>query len=112
MSNLWEETIEFLKENDKTFEDVLFIQGEDFKVTKENFEIVAKKTDYDSGFGAQHVPKDLVLVGDDWWIERYEYDGAEWWDFKSIPARKQYMKIITNLHKGMWDTLKDMNEDE
>lgn len=49
MSNLWEETIEFLKENDKTFEDVLFIQGGDFKVTKENFEIVAKKTKKDGG---------------------------------------------------------------
>ena len=112
MSNLWEETIEFLKENGKTFEDVLFIQGEDFKVTKENFEIVAKKTDYDSGFGAQHVATDLVLVGDGWWIERCGYDGSEWWDFKSIPARKQYMNNITNLHKGMWDTLKEMNEVE
>ena len=109
MSNLWEETIEFLKENSKTFEDVLYIQGEDFKVTKENFEIVAKKTDYDSGFGAQHVATDLVLVGDDWWIERCEYDGSEWWDFKSIPIRKRYMKNITNLGKGMWDTLEDMN---
>lgn len=63
------------------------------------------------GYGAQHVPKDLVLVGEDWWIERYEYDGAEWWDFKSIPARKQYIKNIKNLHKGMWDTLKEMNEE-
>ena len=112
MSNLWEETIELLKEKDKTFDDVLYIQGDDFKVTKENFESVAKKTDYDSGFGAQHVATDLVLVGDDWWIERAEYDGSEWWEFKSIPVRKQYMKNITNLHKGMWDTLKDMNEDE
>lgn len=34
MCNLWEETIEFLKKNDKTFEDVLYIQGIDFKVTK------------------------------------------------------------------------------
>lgn len=112
MSNLWEETIEFLKENDKTFEDVLFIQGDDFNVTKENFESVAKKTDYDSGFGAQHVATDLMLVGDDWWIERAEYDGSEWWEFKSIPVRKQYMKNITNLHKGMWDTLKKMNKIE
>lgn len=112
MSNLWEETIKFLKEKDKTFEDVLFIQGDDFKVTKENFESVAKKTDYNSGFGAQRVATDLVLVGDDWWIERAEYDGSEWWEFKSIPVRKQYMKNITNLHKGMWDTLKEMNEVE
>lgn len=80
-------------------------------ITLENFVSVATYTDYSSDYGAQHVPKDLVLVGEDWWIERYEYDGAEWWDFKSIPARKQYMKNITNLHKGMWATLKEMNEE-
>lgn len=112
MSNLWEETIEFLKENGKTFEDVLFIQGEDFKVTKENFEIVAKKTNYDSGFGAQHVATDLVLVGDGWWIERAEYDGSEWWEFKTIPTEKSKVVPILYLDRGMWDTLKDMNEDE
>lgn len=111
MSNLWEETIEFLEKKGKTFEDVLFIQGNDFEITKKNFETIARDTNYNDSFGAQHVPKDLVLVGEDWWIERYEYDGAEWWDFKSIPARKNYMKSITNLHKGMWDTLKEMNEE-
>lgn len=110
MSNLWEETIEFLKENDKTFEDVLYIQGEDFKVTKENFEIVAKKTDYDSGFGAQHVATDLVLVGDGWWIERAEYDGSEWWEFKTIPTEKVKVVPILYLDRGMWDTLCEINE--
>lgn len=112
MRNLWEETIEFLKENDKTFEDVLFIQGEDFKVTKENFEIVAKKTNYNAGFGAQHVATDLVLVGDGWWIERSEYDGSEWWEFKTIPTEKAKVVPILYLDRGMWDTLKEMNEDE
>lgn len=111
MSNLWEETIEFLKENGKTFEDVLFIQGEDFKVTKENFESVAKKTDYDDGFGAQHVATDLVLVGDNWWIERAEYDGSEWWEYKSIPTEIDKVEHIYHLANGMWDTLKEMNEE-
>lgn len=112
MSNLWEETIYVLKENGKTFEDVLFIQGQDFKVTKENFEIVAKKTNYDSGFGAQRVATDLVLVGDDWWIERAEYDGSEWWEYKSIPTEKDKVVPILHLDKGMWDTLKELNEDK
>lgn len=112
MSNLWEETIEFLKENDKTFDDVLFIQGEDFKVTKENFEIVAKKTNYDSGFGAQRVATDLVLIGDGWWIERCEYDGSEWWEFKTIPTEKDKVELIYHLGNGMWDTLKELNEDK
>lgn len=111
MTNLWEETIEFLEENGKTFEDVLFIQGKDFKVTKENFEIVAKKTDYDSGFGAQHVATDLVLVGDGWWIERCEYDGSEWFEFKTIPEKKEETKNITKLGVGMWDTIKEMNKE-
>lgn len=110
MSNLWEETIKFLEENGKTFEDVLFIQGEDFKVTKENFEIVAKKTNYDAGFGAQHVATDLVLVGDGWWIERAEYDGSEWWEFKTIPTEKVKVVPILYLDRGMWDTLCEINE--
>lgn len=112
MTNLWEETIEFLKENSKTFEDVLYIQGGDFKVTKENFEIVAKKTDYDDSFGAQHVATDLVLVGDGWWIERCEYDGSEWWEFKTIPTEKDKVVPILYLDRGLWDTLKDINEVE
>ena len=29
---------------------------------------------------------DLLIVGDDWWLERHEYDGAEWWEFKTLPC--------------------------
>ena len=51
MVNLWKETIEILENNGKTWEDVQLIFGEDFQVTKENFEVVSKKTEYDNGFG-------------------------------------------------------------
>ena len=112
MANLWTETVEFLEKYGKTLDDVLYIQGDDFEITKKNFETVAKKTNYDGGYGAQHVATDLVLVGEDWWIERFEYDGAEWWEFKSIPTRSKYMKNVTKLGVGMWDTLKEMNEDK
>lgn len=57
MTNLWEETIEILSDYDKTFDDVLFIQGDDFEITKDNFETVAKHTDYNNGFGAQKSSK-------------------------------------------------------
>lgn len=109
-TNLLDETVEFLEKYNKTLDDVLYIQGEDFKVTKENFEIVAKKTNYDAGFGAQHVATDLVLVGDDWWIERAEYDGSEWWEFKTIPTEKVKVVPILYLDRGMWDTLCEINE--
>lgn len=112
-TNLLDETKEFLGKYSKTLDDVLFIQGDDFGITrKKNFETVAKDTEYDSGYGAQHVATDLVLVGDGWWIERFEYDGSEWWELKTIPTEKSKVVPIFYLDRGLWDTLKEMNEDE
>lgn len=34
MTNLWEETVKFLEKYGKTLDDVLFIQGDDFEITK------------------------------------------------------------------------------
>lgn len=53
-----------------------------------------------------------MLVGDGWWIERAEYDGSEWWEFKTIPTEKDKVEHIYNLDIGMWDTLKELNEDK
>lgn len=30
------------------------------------------------------VSDDLIVVGDDWWIERHIHDCYEWWEFKSF----------------------------
>lgn len=43
MTNLWEETMRMLVAHGKTFENVEYVQGLDFAITKENFEQVAKK---------------------------------------------------------------------
>ena len=109
MRNLWEETIEVLKEHGKTFDGVRFIQGYDFKITKENFEQVAKKTNYDSGFGAAHVATDLVVVGKNWWLERGEYDGSEWWEYKESPKQVNEVREISHLAGGLWPTLEELN---
>jgi len=31
------------------------------------------------------IRNDLYVVGEDWWLERGEYDGSEWWEFKRLP---------------------------
>ena len=28
----------------------------------------------------------LVVVGKDFWLERNNYDGSEWWEFKQVPV--------------------------
>ena len=112
MTNLWKETIRVLEEHGKTFENVEYIQGTDFGITKENFEKVAKKSNYNSGFGSPKVAEDLVVVGDNWWIERRDYDGSEWWEYKEKPKQISKIKEVSNIADGMWMKLAELNEDE
>lgn len=86
MENLLEETIKILKEYRKEISDIKWIGNYDYYVNIDDFLRVAD-TNYDSGYGGQEVATDLFIVGDDWWLERHEYDGSEWWEFKTIPIK-------------------------
>ena len=81
--NLWKETIAKLKEHRKTFNDVLAVCGNEFRITKGDFKKYAN-AEYDSGYGAPEVAEDLLVIGADFWLERHEYDGSEWWEFKQM----------------------------
>ena len=112
--NFKEETLEILKENGKTFDDVLFIQGDDFCVTNTKEEILKLMDfEYDNGFGGNYIVSDLKIVGKDFWLERHEYDGSEWWEFKQIPVKLPTEQKITTVmaHYG-WDTLKRVHEQD
>jgi hypothetical protein len=104
-TNLLEETLEALKENGKSEEDVRWVGCKIycglpkwftyyFEGVKswEEFKKEAKDVWYDRGYGAQEIADGLVVVGDDWWLERHEYDGAECWKFKTLPNKEDYLK--------------------
>lgn len=99
MKNLWEETINKLKEYSLTWEDVdaVILEGDNVTISKENFEEVARKTNYDNGFGCAEIRGDLVIVGWNWWLEREEYDGLEWWELKTKPFVPNEVKEVTSL---------------
>ena len=82
--NLKTETLEALKEHNKTIEDIKFICSNNINIPIEMFFIKADR-EYDDGYGGAEVDECLTIVGNDWWLERAEYDGAEWWEFKTIP---------------------------
>lgn len=111
MANLYDETINMLKINGKSLEDIKSVQCDDFAITLENFIEVAKNTDYDGGYGAQEVAIDLKIIGEDWWMERREYDGAEWWEFRKAPEINKEIKQVKKLAGGYWQTLKGINEE-
>ena len=102
MKNLLQETLDVLKENGKTEDDVLWV-GDDFiddnyhvitcKTTWDNFKQIAD-FEYDDCYGSSHISLGLIIVGNDFWLERQEEEGNEWWEFKEIPKEPEISKTF------------------
>lgn len=122
LRNFWEETIETLKENGKTWEDVLRIGTKEGYIKKELFKKLAKETNYDNGYGSSEIADDLIIEGKGFRLVRGEYDGSEWWEFiilfnfignkelKNIKVLsvRDSNKILGNDYVG-WKNLESLN---
>ena len=53
----------------------------------DEFISVSQNYDYNGSYGSNYIKLDFKIIGKDWWLERSEYDGAEWWEFKSFPKK-------------------------
>lgn len=111
MTNLLKETVDDLKSAGKQPTDIQWIGDGRYITDWNTFEKIAD-IEYDSGFGAQEIATTLKIVGVDWWMERHEYDGSEWWEFKTIPQKEEKTLPIIRVYKneGMWESLEDMNK--
>ena len=47
--------------------------------------------EYNAGYGSQEI-EGFISFTDDTWLEREEYDGSEWWDFKQCPKLEDFIK--------------------
>ena len=114
-TNLKTETLKALEGAGKTINDILWIGCKEFMIDIDEFWKLAD-TEYYSGFGGQEVASDLIIVGDNWWLERYSYDGAEWWAYKckpNAPFKKCDCTALTIRQLPQetwgWKTLKELN---
>ena len=107
--NLLEETVKVLSDNGKSLSDIVAVQGNDFGISIDEFIQLASETNYRSGYGIQEVATDLVIIGKNWWLERAEYDGAEWWEFKQLPQIKSNIKSVSQLANGFYCSLAQLN---
>ena len=122
--NLKEETLKVLHHNGKRRSDVKYVCGDDFRISREQFWKLAD-TEYDP-YGAPEIATDLMLIGEDFWMERSEYEGSELWDFHTMPdttglpirkitalSVRQYNAIHKPEYgKICWETLSELNEEE
>lgn len=107
MVNLYEELIENLKYNNKTLDDIEYIITNEWdiptnkfkliEIPKEHFLKLAKETNYDNGFGLPEIDTNLKVVGKDWWLERVDYDGEEWFEFKKLPDKPNEIKYVETI---------------
>jgi len=112
--NLWEETLDVLKDHYKNWDDVEWVGTRSFKISKHNFETLAKKTNYDNGYGWQEVARDLIIAGNNWHMARTEYDGSEEWSFYTGIEEPTETRHVENLaihagHSG-WESLSELNK--
>lgn len=122
--NLKEETLEVLHNNGKRRSDVKYVCGDDFRISREQFWELAD-TEYDP-YGAPEIATDLTIIGEDFWMERSEYEGSELWDFHTmpdttgLPIRKitaLSVRQYNAIHKPEYgkiccETLSELNEEE
>lgn len=102
MTNLLQETLKILTENGKTPKDIRWAGYERSYATPAqigSFDDFMKLADieYDNGYGSNEIEANLKIVGDDWWLERGEYDGSEWWEFKTLPAKPEAPEKLDTL---------------
>lgn len=85
-TNFLQETVTILDFYKKSPIDVEWVGNTDFYFTWDEFAAVAN-IEYNSGFGGAEAAEDLKVVGKDFWLERHEYDGSEWWEYKEHPVK-------------------------
>ena len=112
--SLLKETLESLKNYNKHPADVFWVGSCDgaYKIGWSEFAEIAD-FEYDSGYGGQEIARDLVVVGNDWWLERGEYDGSEWWEFKRMPQlTAEPMPFNKLIGDGIWKSIETLESKE
>lgn len=118
MQNLLEETKSALARYGYAETDITFIGAKytEHQCTWEEFCDLAD-VEYDSGWGAQKVAMDLIIVFcDGSMLERAEYDGSEWWRYIALFKKPQKALPIKTLfckpEQIGWVTLEGCNRIE
>lgn len=84
-SNLLQEVLLILEANKKTTNDISWVGNDKISFSWDEFSKVANFRYMGNG-----INKQLKVVGKGWWLERYMYDGKEWWEFRTLPERESY----------------------
>lgn len=110
MMNLKDETLECLKIAKRGAHEVEFVTDGETSCMFTDFLLRAKDINYDDGFGGNEVNLSLKVVGADFWLERCEYDGSEWWEFKTLPTKPLKSGAVKILERETYEQPQNSSE--
>jgi|TARA_R110000803_G_scaffold106598_2_gene174697 hypothetical protein len=98
MPNLADETQAIVRGRD-----VLYVTDGKVYESYDSFLARAKYIQYDAGYGGHEILLSLKVVGHDWWLQRGEYDGSEWWDAMVAPDKPTSSGIVVIEEEKWYD---------
>jgi len=98
--NLLQETKNIIKFFGKFQKDVEWVGTQHVFMSWGSFKKWAD-VDYDNSFGGEVINPDLLVVGEDWWLERHEYDGSEWWEYKEKPEKPLHKQTLPPIKEDL-----------
>lgn len=108
--NLHEEIVNTLERKGKTLRDIKWVGNRDYKVDLTEFIELSKRTYYIQGYSTLQYPEDLIIKGEDFWIEVDDYDGSLGLDFKLIPVEPKNNIPLESLNQ-LWVKKELVGED-
>ncbi len=126
MINFKEEILDAIASNNKSTEDVDYVILNEYQLTSDsNAEYVPSEIEfdhllevadgiiYDDGYGTVIIDDSLKIVfKDGTYMDRKEYDGSEWFEFHSTPARPSNKYKEENLRSLLISKGEEEDEDE
>lgn len=110
MINFKDETLEKLKDCNKTPEDIVWIGFGDYRISIDDFWQFIDY-EYEPRDNWRKIDADLLIVGDGWWLERDseeildnygEYDGYEvFWHYIEIPTMPEKIEKADIVLRGL-----------
>ena len=82
MKNAYEEIIDVLESKGKTIKNIKCIRV--YFESKKIYDLADLHFDYDGGYNGDYYDG-YILLDDNDWLERVEYDAVSWWEYKKYP---------------------------
>lgn len=99
---LLEETIDIIKESGYSESDILYCTSQGFWFSWDNYKHIAN-IDHKERWSSLDIPSDLVIVGNNFWLERDFSYYNRYFVLKTFPVKPEKYNFLQHIYIGIED---------